>query len=99
MLRHLFRVHYIQRITFIPSATILAWSIVVLAVLLLLFTAIEPFVAGMLLTGAIIFILVYVLQVIQVIKTPFHDEGKTKDDVSLFLLERTIKQWDETREG
>jgi hypothetical protein len=90
LIRHLFRVNYIQRITFIPSASILAWSIVVLAIALLMITEIEPFVGGMMLTGAIAFILVYVLQLIRVIKTPFHNEGKTKDDVSLFLLERTI---------
>jgi hypothetical protein len=88
--RHLFRVNYIQRITFIPSATILAWSIVVLSVALLLFTEIEPFFGGVVLTAVITFILVYVLMLIRVIRTPFHDEGKTRDDVSLFLLERTI---------
>jgi hypothetical protein len=88
--RHLFRVNYIQRITFIPSATVLAWSIVVLAMTLLVFTKIEPFFGGMIVTGAIIFILMYVLQLIGVIGTPFHDEGKTKDDVSLFLIDRTI---------
>lgn len=91
LVRHLFRVNYIQRITFIPSATILAWSIVVLAIGLLLLTEIEPFIGGMVLTAVICFILVYVLQLIRVIKTPFHDEGKTKDDVSLFLLERTVE--------
>lgn len=91
LVRHLFRVNYIQRITFIPSATILAWSIVVLAVALLLLTEIEPFVGGMMLTTAIIFMLVYVLQLIRVIKTPFQDDGKTKDDVSLFLLDRTME--------
>lgn len=90
LVRHLFRVNYIQRITFVPSATILVWSIVTLAIALLMFTEIEPFMAGMMLTGVITFILVYVLQLIGVIKTPFHDEGRTKDDVSLFLLERTI---------
>jgi hypothetical protein len=88
--RHLFRVNYIQRITFIPSATILAWSIVTLSIALLLFTEIEPFFGGVVLTGVITFILVYVLMLIRVIRTPFHDEGKTRDDVSLFLLERTI---------
>lgn len=88
--RHLFRVNYIQRITFLPSATILAWSIVSLTVGLLLFTEVEPFFGGVVLTGVITFILVYVLQLIRVISTPFHDEGKTRDDVSLFLLERTI---------
>lgn len=89
--RHLFRVNYIQRITFVPSATILAWSIVVLTVGLLLFTEVEPFFGGVVLTGVITFILAYVLQLIQVVRTPFHDEGKTRDDVSLFLLERTIE--------
>lgn len=89
--RHLARVNYIQRITFLPSASILAWSIVILAVALLLLTEIEPFIGGLLITGVISFILIYVLLLIQVIKTPFHSEGRTKDDVSLFLLERTIK--------
>ena len=88
VLRHLHRVHYIQRITFIPSASILAWSIVLLAIALLLATEIEPFFAGTVLTGGITFILVYVLQLLSVIRTPFHDEGKTQDDVSLFLLDR-----------
>ena len=90
LVRHLFRVNYIQRITFVPSAAILAWSIVALAIALLMFTEIEPFVGGMMLTGAITFIMLYVLLLIKVLKTPFHGEGQTKDDVSLFLFERTI---------
>lgn len=91
LIRSLYRVNYIQRITFIPSATILAWSIVVLAIGLLLFTEVEPFFGGMVLVAVLSFIMVYVLLLIEVIKTPFHDEGKTKDDVSLFLLERTLR--------
>jgi ABC-type multidrug transport system fused ATPase/permease subunit len=98
LLRHLFRVNYIQRIVFVPSTNILAWSIVVLAAGLLLMTEMEPFVAGIVITGAIMFILVYVLQLIRVIRTPFHAEGKTRDDVSLFLLERTVDHLDE-RQG
>jgi len=90
LLRHLFRVNYIQRITFVPSANILAWSIVVLAAILLLMTNMDPFVAGVVISGAIMFILTYVLQLISVIRTPFHAEGKTRDDVSLFLIERTV---------
>jgi len=88
VLRQLHRVNYIQRITFIPSASVLAGSIVVLAVGLLLATEVEPFFAGIVLTGGITFILVYVLLLLRVIRTPFHDEGKTQDDVSLFLLDR-----------
>jgi hypothetical protein len=92
LVRHLFRVSYIQRITFIPSATVLAWSIVTLAIAILLFTEVEPFIGGMMLAGAITFILVYVLQLIQVIKRPFHSEGRTQDDVSLFLFDTAIEQ-------
>lgn len=94
LVRHLFRVNYIQRITFIPSATLLAWSIVVLTMLLLFVTEIEPFAGGMVLTGVISFIMIYVLQLIAVIRTPFHDDGKTRDDVSLFLIDRTIEHID-----
>lgn len=95
--RNLFRVNYIQRIIFIPSATILAWSIVAIASATLMFTKVEPYIGGLMLCGAIFFILVYVLQLIEVIKTPFHDEGKTKDDVSLFLLEETIQHLEDKR--
>ena len=89
LLRHLFRVNYIQRIIFVPSANVLAWSIVLLATTLLLLTDMDPFVSSTVITGAIMFILVYVLQLIRIVRTPFHAEGKTRDDVSLFLIERT----------
>ena len=88
--RILFRVTYIQRITFIPSATILARSIVPLAVLLLVFTEIEPIFGGIIISAIITFILVYMLLLIQIISTPFQPEGKTQDDVSLFLIDETV---------
>ena len=88
LVRSLFRVNYIQRITFIPSATILAQVIVALTIGLLLFTEIEPFYGGMALAALICFILVYILRLLQVISTPFHSEGKTLDDVSLFLVDQ-----------
>jgi len=96
--RHLSRVNYIQRISFMPSATILAWSIVVLGATLLLFTEIEPFVGGMVLTAVVTFIMAYVLLLIRVISTPFHDAGKTKDDVSLFLFDRALDRFNEEAE-
>lgn len=91
LLRLLYRVTYIQRITFIPSATILARSIVPLTLLLIIFTEIEPFFGGMAIIAIISFILIYILKLIQVISTPFQGEGKTRDDVSLFLLDETSK--------
>jgi len=90
ILRHLLRVNYIQRITFIPSATILAWSIVSLVIVMLLATEIEPFFAGVLLVAGISFILIYMLLLLRVIRTPFHIAGSTMDDVSLFLLDDAI---------
>ena len=88
--KSLFRVNYIQNIRLIPSATILARSIVAITAVLLLFTEIEPFYGGMAIAAIISFILVYMLLLIQVISTPFHSAGKTQDDVSLFLVDEAI---------
>lgn len=97
LVRSLLRVNYIQRITFIPSANVLAQAIVVLTTGLLLFTEVEPFYGGMALTAIIGFILVYILNLIRVISTPFHGEGKTFDDVSLFLIDQSASHIKEER--
>ena len=89
LLRSLFRINYIQKIDFIPSAALLARLIVVLVVGLLLLTNIDPFYSGLVLVGILSFILIYTLLIIKVIGVPFHAEGSTRDDVSLFLLEET----------
>ncbi len=86
-LRH--RVDYIQRIRFIPSATILARTMVVLILVLLLLTNVDPFYGSMAIIGIISYVLIFMLLLIDVISLPFHDQGKTRDDVSLFLLENT----------
>mgnify|MGYP007031183700 CR=1 FL=1 len=86
LLRSIFRINYIQKIKFIPSAFILARSIVVIIIGLLIVTNIDPFYGGLALTGTISFILIYMIVLIQTVSVPFHPEGKTQDDVSLFLL-------------
>lgn len=86
LLRSMFRVNYIQKIKFIPSAFFLVRSIVVLVVALLLLTNVDPFYGSLVIVGIITFIMTYMLMLIQVISTPFHPEGTTRDDVSLFLL-------------
>ncbi len=88
------RVNYIQKIRFIPSAAILAKSIVAALILLLLFTDIDPFYGGLAIIGIITFVLVYILILIDVISTPFHDAGETFDDVSLFLVKEAIESLD-----
>lgn len=89
LLNNMYRVNYIQRIKFIPSAFVLVRSIVVLVVGLMVLTNIDPFYGGLALTGMLSFILTYVLVLIQVISVPFHPKGTTRDDVSLFLLDET----------
>lgn len=86
LLRSRQRVNYIQRIKFIPSATILARSIVIGVIVLLILTNIDPFYGGLVISSIISFVLIYMLILIQVISTPFHEAGKTQDDVSLFLI-------------
>ncbi len=88
-LRH--RVNYIQRIKFIPSASLLAYTIVSLALLLLLLTNVDPFYGSMAIVGIVSYVMVYMLLLLEVISVPFQEEGKTRDDVSLFLLEDTIE--------
>lgn len=88
--RSVFRVNYIQNINLIPSATILARSIVVISAALLIFTEVNPFYGGMIIMGIIMFILIYMLLLIRVISTPFHAAGKTQDDVSLFLVDEAV---------
>lgn len=89
--KSLLRVNYIQTITFLPSATVLARSIVILAVGVLLFTEVEPFYGGMLLSGVISLILIYVLGLMRVISVPFQRAGTTKDDVSMYLIGQAIE--------
>ena len=57
-----------------------------------MFTNIDPFYGGLAIVGIISFVLVYVLVLISVISTPFHAAGKTRDDVSLFLVSQVAKR-------
>ena len=91
LLKHRKRVTYIQRIKFIPSATLLARSIVVLVIGLLIFTNVDPFYGSLAIIGIVSFVLMFMMILIDVISTPFHAEGKTKDDVSMFLLDDAIE--------
>lgn len=86
LMRNLFRVNYIQKIQFIPSAFLLIKTITIMIIGLLLFTNIDPFYGGLFIIGAITFIMMYILILIHHIATPFRGKGTSKDDVSLFLL-------------
>lgn len=86
LLRSLFRVNYIQRIQFIPSAFFLIKALTALIIGLLLFTNIDPFYGGLCIVGAITFIMMYMQILIHHVSVPFRAQGYSRDDVSLFLL-------------
>lgn len=92
LMRNLFRVNYIQRIQFIPSAFFLIKTIVILIVGLLLCTNIDPFYGGLFIFAAIVFIMTYMLILIHHISVPFRAKGESRNDVSLFLL-REAKEY------
>ncbi len=87
LLRHRKRVTYIQRIKFIPSANILSQSIVYFLLSLLILTNVDPYYGGLAIVGIISFVLLYMMILIKVISVPFHAAGKTRDDVSMFLVD------------
>lgn len=89
LMRSIFRINYIQKIQFIPSAFRLIKTISVMAIGFLLCTDIDPFYGGLFIVSAITFIFVYMIILIHHIATPFHSSGKSQDDVSLFLLRET----------
>jgi hypothetical protein len=92
ILRNMLRAHYLLRISPLPSAFILVVSIVVISITLLLFTKIGALVDGLVTLGFFSFVYIYLLRLIQVMDKPFHAEGTTQDDVSLFLVEEQIKK-------
>lgn len=87
VLRHRKRVTYIQRIRFIPSSSVLSQSIVFFVIALLILTRVDPFYGSLAIIGIISFVLIYMMVLISVIRLPFHAAGKTRDDVSMFLVE------------
>lgn len=89
LLRHRKRISYIQRIRFIPSGTILARSIVSLVIGLLILTNVDPFYGSLAIIAIISFVMIYIMLLIDTISYPFHEKGKTKDDVSMFLISET----------
>jgi len=62
----------------------------VLVIGLLILTNVDPFYGSLAIIGIISFVLVFMMILIDVISIPFHAEGKTQDDVSMFLLDDAI---------
>ena len=90
--KSIMRIYHIQRINFLPSAQILAQTIVILIISLLIFTKIEPFFDGIILMAFVSYIFIFLLRVLRVIDKPFRVDEYSMDDVSLFLLRETSER-------
>lgn len=89
--RVIHRLHYIQTIQFLPSAYILAETIVILIVALLTFSKLEPWLDGLILTAFVSYLFIFLLKLIRLVETPFKGEpDRTRDDISLFLLRELL---------
>jgi hypothetical protein len=84
--RCIFRMYHMQRIQFVPSVHILVQSLVAAIILLLLFLQTEGSPESALIFGAISYMFVYALYLVDTLEQPFRKGRRSLEDVSLFLL-------------
>ena len=84
--RLVFRVTHIQRIQFVPSVHVLVQSLVFAIVSLLLFLRTEGSPESALIFGALSYMFIYSLYLVNTLEQPFRKGRQSLDDVSLFLL-------------
>ena len=84
--RLVFRVTHIQRIQFVPSVHVLVQSLVFAIVSLLLFLKTEGSPESALIFGALSYMFIYSLYLVNTLEQPFRKGRQSLDDVSLFLL-------------
>lgn len=87
MRRTLMRMYYIQRTGFLPSAYILVESIVALILTLLVFVEITPLVTSLIIIIFLTYLFVFILRLLKTLDRPFWHGRRTRDDVSLFLVD------------
>ncbi|MEX0666402.1 MAG: hypothetical protein WD598_16735 [Acidimicrobiia bacterium] len=81
------RVYHIQQTEFVPSAYMLIWTVLFVAVGMLTFTENSSSAEAYVLLGAIYFLLLYLARLLRILDTPFQPRRFTNDDVDLFLLD------------
>ena len=84
--RLIFRVSHIQRIQFVPSVHVLVQSLVFAIVILLLLLKTEGSPESSLIFGALSYMFIYSLYLVNTLEQPFRKGRESLDDVSLFLL-------------
>lgn len=90
--RCLFRIYYIQKIEFVPSAHVLMQTLVTANVLLLMFLKAEGIVETAMIFGFVSYMLIYALLLIETLEEPFRKGHHSRDDVSIFLLREFVER-------
>lgn len=90
--RCLFRISYIQKIEFVPSAQVLIQSLVGAVLLLLLCLKTDGSWGTSLIFGFVSYLFVFALHLIAVFKQPFRQGEHSVDKVSLYLLRDFAKK-------
>ncbi len=84
--RALFRIYHIEKIKFVPSVHVLVQTLVAAVIILLLLLETEGSPASALIFGAISYMFIYALNLIDTLEHPYRKGTQSLDDVSLFLL-------------
>ena len=95
--RALFRIYYIQRIEFVPSAHVLVQTLVFANVFLLMFLKAEGTAETAMIFGLVSYLFVYALLLIETLEQPFRQGRHSRDDVSIFLLRDLVERLSEPR--
>ena len=91
--KSLLRVYHLQREEFLPSAYAMIVAFLALILILLMFTNFDGLEESLVTVGFLSFFFLSLLQLLNVISTPFKvGTERTDDDVSLFLLNEFVVQ-------
>jgi hypothetical protein len=88
----LFRVHYIQKIEFVPSVDVLIQTLVCAVLFLLLCLKTDGSFGTAIIFGFISYLFVYAMHLIAVFQQPFRQGSHSVDKVSLFLLRDFVEK-------
>jgi hypothetical protein len=84
--RSLFRIFYIQRMEFVPSAHVLVQTLVASCLFLLVFLKTADAWESLLTLGFVGYLFVYAVFLIEFLEQPFRQGEASLDDVSIFIL-------------
>ena len=87
LLKIIFRIYYIQRVIFLPSARLLVDVLAAGSIALVAITQTQNQLSSVAVFGIFSYFVIYIRNLIYVLDMPFRQGEKTKDDISLFLLE------------